>query len=107
MCPCFSQDLSTLAGAGGAQGAAPGALPTAPRRRVRAKYGAKTVGVGQRSKERTLQDRYTDVEAFWKSLKPEQRRELLTVPLTSLLQSGCNIGLWEWHMARMYSGKLR
>jgi len=31
-----------------------------------------------------------DVETFWKSLQPEQRRELLKVPLTSLLQGVCS-----------------
>eukprot|EP00967_Tisochrysis_lutea_P048952 scaffold59910_cov22-Tisochrysis_lutea.AAC.3 len=46
-------------------------------------------GHGARNaKDRTRYERYMDVETFWKSLQPDQRRELLKVPLTSLLQGG-------------------
>ncbi|GAX78187.1 hypothetical protein CEUSTIGMA_g5629.t1 [Chlamydomonas eustigma] len=39
----------------------------------------------ERSKHRSKYERYMDVEAFWKSTTPEQRRELLRVPMSTLL----------------------
>ena len=36
---------------------------------------------------KSQRERYQDVEAFWKSTSVEQRRELLRVPLSSLLHS--------------------
>jgi hypothetical protein len=39
----------------------------------------------ERNKHRSKYERYMDVEAFWKSTTPEQRRELLRVPMSTLL----------------------
>ena len=39
------------------------------------------------STHKSRKERYQDVESFWKSTSYEQRRELLRVPLSSLLHS--------------------
>lgn len=83
-----------MAAAGTNQQGATAAPAAAPRRRAKSKASAKLAVGGQRCKERSRQERYTDVEAFWKSLQPEQRRELLRVPLASLLQSACWRRVW-------------
>jgi len=40
-----------------------------------------------RRAERTLQERYNDVRDFWARLAPEERRKLVRVPVSSLLES--------------------
>ncbi len=42
---------------------------------------------GQGGRPRSRYERYMDVEAFWRSTTPEQRRELLRVPMGTLLQA--------------------
>ena len=39
---------------------------------------------GDRRAERSPQQRYTSVEEHWRKLTPEQRRQLLTLPLRTL-----------------------
>lgn len=59
------------------------------RRRLKGKAAARSAQAAPRNgRERTRQERYTEVEAYWRSLKPEQRQELLRVPLAALLQGG-------------------
>ncbi len=54
-------------------------LPTARR---------KGAGRGrERRTERTLHERYNDVKDFWARLAPEERRKLMRVPVSSLLES--------------------
>ena len=59
--------------------------------RRRSKKQQKGAGGDRGAKQRTRYERYMDVEAFWKSTSAEQRRELLRVPMASLLQGGCGV----------------
>jgi hypothetical protein len=51
--------------------------------------GGKPTGgaaAGAKRRERTRRERFMDVETFWRTCPPEQRRALLQVPLVDLLQ---------------------
>jgi hypothetical protein len=66
------------------------ATSAAMRRRARSKAAGRGNQAPPRTgRDRTRQERYTEVEAYWRSLRPEQRQELLRVPLAALLQ-----GVW-------------
>ena len=40
----------------------------------------------ERRKEKSQQQRFQDVEAFWRATPPAKRRELLRVPMNALLE---------------------
>lgn len=83
------QDYGPAHAQGPAQASPPPAA--AARRKSKGKQGGGKGGAGggaKAARPRTCQERYLDVEAFWASLRPEQRRELLRVPVATLLQGG-------------------
>ena len=65
---------------------------SAATRRKPAKGKGVSKGTPAQRKERSRYERYCDVEAFWKSLPPEGRRQLLRVPVKSLLHGACACG---------------
>jgi hypothetical protein len=84
--PFLQDGGSTAVGANVASGSA---AANNGRRRSK-KHQQKSGGGGERggARQRSRYERYMDVEAFWKSTTPEQRKELLRVPMSSLLQGG-------------------
>lgn len=76
---------ATMKKKGGSQGLAKSNPLTSHGSRV-ASGGGGGGGKGL-SSQKSRKERYQDVESFWKSTSVEQRRELLRVPLSSLLHS--------------------
>jgi hypothetical protein len=88
-CACAQEPPATGAANSTAQHATT-ATNAAMRRRARSKAAGRGSQPPPRSgRDRTRQERYTEVEAYWRSLRPEQRQELLRVPLAALLQGQC------------------
>eukprot|EP00775_Hariotina_reticulata_P010977 gene10977-11132_t len=52
----------------------------------RGKGRSAAAGAGAKRKERSIRERFMDVESFWRSCSPEQRMQLLQVPLAPLLE---------------------
>lgn len=99
----FTQDLGQGPLEPVASTSSSAAIANGPRRKQKSKGGSSGTNPGgskgqqqhnsssssdRHKKERGLCERYTDVEAFWRSTPPEKRRELLRVPMASLLQGG-------------------
>lgn len=65
------------------------ATPAGGRGKGRAGRGRSTAASGAaRKKERSRREQFMDVESFWRSCTPEQRLQLLQVPLAPLLEGG-------------------
>lgn len=81
-------DPSKPAAAAAAPKAAAGA--GAGRGKGRGGKGRAAVAAGAAKKrERSRRERFMDVESFWRSCSPEQRSQLLQVPLAPLLEGEC------------------
>eukprot|EP00798_Chlamydomonas_sp_ICE-L_P023583 gene23583-9111_t len=63
-----------------------GVVSNANRKRSKGKSG-KGGGSDRRGRDRSRLERCMDVETFWKNTSPEHRRELLRVPMASLLHT--------------------
>jgi hypothetical protein len=76
-------------GSGAAGGAKKGTKKGAKGRGGKAGGSSGAAGAAGRKRERTIHERYLDVEAFWRSCTPEERRALLQVPVRTLLDGEC------------------
>jgi hypothetical protein len=75
---------STLSNPAGGKAVSGNARGAAKGRAGRGRAGAGTTGAGKK-RERSRRERFMDVESFWRSCSPQQRLQLLRVPLAPLL----------------------
>ncbi len=59
-----------------------------------------------RGRARTRRERFMDVETFWRSTTPKQRRELLRVPLGGLLEGQWAVLGWKMQIGFLLHHKL-
>jgi hypothetical protein len=63
-------------------------------------------GGAAKKRERSRRERFMDVESFWRSCSPEQRSQLLQVPLAPLLEGErCQLLRICWCVARHCGGR--
>lgn len=75
---------STLSNQAGGKAASGNARGAAKGRGGRSRAGG-GAGGGGKKRERSRRERFMDVESFWRSCSPQQRLQLLRVPLAPLL----------------------
>jgi hypothetical protein len=75
---------STAAASSGSKTAAGNARGAGKGRGGRSRAGSAAAGPGKK-RERSRRERFMDVESFWRSCSPQQRLQLLRVPLAPLL----------------------
>lgn len=81
---------STAVNQAGGKAAPSNARGAAKGRAGRSRAGGAGAGAGKK-RERSRKERFMDVESFWRSCSPQQRLQLLRVPLAPLLAGGCGM----------------
>lgn len=80
---------SAVASTAGSKAAAGNGRGAAKGRAGRTRAGGAAAGAGGKKRERSMRERFNDVESFWRSCSPQQRLQLLRVPLAPLLAGVC------------------